>query len=109
MKATYRNKEDRIFQIIDRELKQAFGEESARLVYNYLESRYSLSQSEFGARINLFAEGMEKLLSAGAYVVESKILDSIYSEYATLRRAKLERQPEECGFACQIRTFMLEK
>jgi hypothetical protein len=101
-----RKKEDKIFKIIDRVLKQVFGEEATRLMYQYLERRYSLSQSEFSAKIDVFAKGMEEFLSSGAHVVENKILDNIYSSYDALRRAELDRLPEERNFANQIKIAM---
>ena len=34
---------------------------------------------DFSEKIDAFAKGIEDFLSSGAYVVESKILDSVYS------------------------------
>ena len=99
-------KEDRVFEIIDRVLKQVFGEEATLLMYKYLESRYFLSQSEFSEKIEVFAKGIEEFLSSGAYAVESKILDNIYSSHAAIRRAELERLPGERDFASQIKIAM---
>jgi hypothetical protein len=104
--APCRKKEDKIFKIIDRVLKQVFGEKATLLMYQYLECRYSLSQSEFSEKIDVFAKGLEEFLSSGAYLVESKILDDIYSSYEAVRRAEFERQVGECDFACQIRIAM---
>ena len=103
MKAPPRKKEDKIFEIVDRVLKQVFGEEATLLIYKYLERHYSLSQSEFSEKIDVFAKGLEDFLSSGAYVVENKILDDIYSSYSSLRRTELERTPEEYDFASQIK------
>jgi hypothetical protein len=103
MEAPPRKKEDKIFEIIDRVLTQVFGEEATLLIYKHLERHYSLSQSEFSEKIDVFAKGLEDFLSSGAYVVESKILDDIYSSYSSLRRTELERTPEEYDFASQIK------
>jgi hypothetical protein len=103
MEAPPRKKEDKIFEIIDRVLTQVFGEEATLLIYKHLERHYSLSQSEFSEKIDVFAKGLEDFLSSGAYVVESKILDDIYSSYSSLRRTGLERTPEEYDFASQIK------
>jgi hypothetical protein len=80
-----------------------FGEEATLLIYKYLEHQYSLSQSEFSEKIGVFAKGLEDFLSSGAYIVESKILNDIYSSYAALRRTELERTREEYDFASQIK------
>ena len=101
-----RKKEDRVFEIIDSVLKQVFGDEATLLMYKYLERRYSLSQSEFSEKIEVFAKGIEEFLSSGAYAVESKILDNIYSSHDTLRRAELARLSEERDFASQIKIAM---
>jgi hypothetical protein len=103
MEAPPRKKEDKIFEIIDRVLKQVFGEEATLLIYKHLERHYSLSQSEFSEKIDVFAKGLEDFLSSGAYIVESKILNDIYSSYGSLPRARRERALEEYDFASQIR------
>jgi hypothetical protein len=103
MKTSPRKKEDKIFKIIDRVLKQIFGEEATLLIYKHLERHYSLSKSEFSEKIDVFARGLEDFLSSGAYVVERKILDDIYSSYGVLRRTELEKTREECDFARQIK------
>src|SRR3990170_8004358 len=76
-------KEDKISTIIDSVLKQIFGEPATTSIYKHLQNRYSLSQSEFSARIDVFARGLEDFLSSGAYVIESKILNEIYSSYGS--------------------------
>lgn len=101
-----RKEEGKIFKIIDRVLTQVFGKEATSLIYRYLELRYSLSRSEFAAKIDVFARGLEDFLSSGAYAVESKILDDIYSSYGSLRRTELERTPKEYDFASQIKIAM---
>ena len=106
MDALPRKKEDKIVRIIDRVLKYVFGEEATLLIYKYLERHYSLSQSEFSEKIDVFARGLEGFLSSGACVVESKILDDIYSSYGALPRTRRERTLEESDFASQIRIAM---
>jgi hypothetical protein len=102
--AQFRNKDDKIFKIIDHVLREVFGKEATDLMYQYLERRYSLSQSEFSEKIDVFAKGLEEFLSSGAYVVENKILEDIYFHYSALRRTELERPFEERGFAYQIKS-----
>lgn len=102
MTALSQKEELRVFEVIDRVLKQVFGEEATRLMYQYLERHYSWSQMGFTEKIDAFAKGMEVFLSSGAYAVENKILDSIYSGYS-IRRAGNENSFMECDFASQIR------
>lgn len=104
-----RNKEeDKISKIIDRVLRQVFGEEALLLIYKYLENKYSVKQNEISEKIDVFTKGLEEFLSSGAYVIEQKILEDIYSSYGLLRRLELERAREECDFVSQVK-FLREK
>jgi len=96
-------KEDKISRIVDRVLKQVFGGEATLLIYRYLESNYFLKQSEISEKIDVFARGLEEFLSSGAYAIERKILDDIYSSYGLLRRLELEKVQEESDFVSQVR------
>ena len=98
-----RKKEDKIFKIIDKVLKQVFGEEAALFIYKYLEQRYSLRQSEFSEKIDVFAKGLEECLSSGAFAVESKILDDISAIYGSFNKVGLERKPERYDFASRMK------
>jgi len=99
-------KEDKISRIIDKVLRQVFGEEAARLIYRYLEKNYCLRRDEVAERIEVFAAGLEEFLRSGAYVIERKILEDIYSDYGLLRRLELERVQEESDFVSQVKSFM---
>jgi len=98
-----REKNDKIFQIIDKVLKQVFGEEATLFIYKYLEQQYSLRQSDFSKRIDVFAKGLEDCLSSGAFAVESKILDDISAVYGACKRINCERKPEMYDFASQMK------
>ncbi len=98
--------EDKIFKIVDRVLRQVFGGEATAFIYKYLEKNYSLRRSEIPEKIDVFAKGLEDFLSSGAYLVERKILNDIYSSYGLLRRIELERSREEYDFANQIKVVM---
>ncbi len=100
-----KKEENRVFEVIDRVLKQVFGEEATRLMYQYMERRYSWSKRDFSEKLETFAKGMEEFLSSGAYVVESKILDTIYSSADACRGAEIENFAER-DFASQIRLAM---
>ena len=98
-------KEDKISTIIDSVLKQVFGEPATTLIYKHLQSRYSLSQSEFSARIDVFAKGLEDFLSSGAYPIENRILNEICSFYGSENSFNLNVAVfEEPDFANQVRT-----
>ncbi len=100
------NKGDKVSKIIDRVLRQVFGEEATHLIYKHLEKNYSLKQNEISEKIDVFADGLEGFLRSGAYVIERKILDDIYSNYGLLRRLELERIQEEHDFVGQIRLLV---
>ncbi|MEM3536193.1 MAG: hypothetical protein QXF44_00290 [Candidatus Bathyarchaeia archaeon] len=100
------NKENKISKIIDRVLRQVFGEEATVLIYKHLEKNYSLKRDEIADKIEVFARGLEDFLSSGAYVIERKILEDIYSSYGLLRRLELERVQEEYDFASQVKLLM---
>lgn len=95
--------ENKISKIVDQVLKGVFGEEATRLIYKYLESKHSLKREEIAEKTDVFAKGLEEFLNSGAYAVERKILEDIYSSYGLLRRLELERMQEEQDFAGQIR------
>jgi len=98
-----REKNDKIFQIIDKVLKQVFGEEATLFIYNYLEQHYSLRQSDFSKKIDVFAKGLEDCLSSGAFAVESRILDDISAVYGSFNTIGFERKPERYDFASQMK------
>jgi len=99
-------KNDKIFQIIDKVLKQVFGEEATLFIYKYLEQNYALRQSDFSKRIDVFAKGLEDCLSSGAFAVESKILDDISAVYGSLGTMDFERKPERYNFANQMKSAL---
>ena len=105
METLAEKKEDKISTIIDSVLKQVFGEPATISIYKHLQSRYSLSQSEFSARIDVFAKGLEDFLSSGAYVIENRILNEIYSSYGSENSVNFNVALfEEPDFANQVRT-----
>ena len=104
--ALLREKKDQIFQIIDKVLKQVFGEEATLFIYNYLEQHYSLRQSDFSKKIDVFAKGLEDCLSSGALAIESKILDDITAVYGSFQKMNFERKTERYNFASQMKTAL---
>jgi len=99
-------KEDKISKIIDKVLRQVFGEEATHLIYRHLENNYCLKRNEITEKIDVFAAGLEEFLRSGAYVIERKILEDIYSNYGLLRRLELERVQEETDFVSQVKSLM---
>jgi hypothetical protein len=99
-------KEDKISKIIDKVLKQVFGEEATYLIYRHLENKYGLKRNEIAEKIEVFATGLEEFLRSGAYVIERKILEDIYANYGLLRRLELERVQEENDFVSQMKSLM---
>jgi hypothetical protein len=99
-------KENRILKIIDTVLKQVFGEEATYLIYRHLENKYGLKRNEMAEKIEVFAVGLEEFLRSGAYVIERKILEDIYSNYGSLHRLESERVQEETDFVSQVKSLM---
>jgi hypothetical protein len=98
--------DEKISKIIDRVLRQVFGQEATMLIYNHLDRCYSLKPSEIAEKIDVFAQGLEEFLRSGAYVIERKILDDVYSSCGLLRRVDLEKMQEESDFVDQIKILM---
>jgi len=84
------NHNQKISKAIDKVLKQIFGDEATLLIYKYLESQYSLSREEILEKIEVFSEGLRELLKSGAYVIETKILEDIYSNYGITYEPQFE-------------------
>jgi hypothetical protein len=99
-------KEDAILKIIDNVLNQVFGKEATHFIYKYLEHNYALRRSEFSDKIEVFAKGLEDCLSSGAFIVESKILDHIYSHYGAFCKTEFTRIPEGYDFASKMKIAM---
>ena len=98
-----RREEDKIFKIIDKVLKQVFGEEATLCIYKYLEQRYSLHQSDFSKKIDVFAKGLEDCLSSGAFAIENKILEDLSSVYGSFSTTRYDRKAERYDFASQMK------
>ncbi|MGC8998020.1 MAG: hypothetical protein ACP5JW_01245 [Candidatus Bathyarchaeia archaeon] len=97
-----RRENEKISRIIDRVMRQVFGDEATNLIYRYLESNYSVRRDEIADKIDLFAKGLEDFLKSGAYVIERKILEDVYSSYGLLRRIELEKL-RESDFVSQVK------
>ncbi|MFQ6068849.1 MAG: hypothetical protein ACE5KD_04810 [Candidatus Bathyarchaeia archaeon] len=100
-----RKHEDKVSEAIDNVLREIFGHQARLLIYKYIETHYSLRQDEIAEKIDAFAKGLEEYLNSGAHVVETKILDELYSSYGLVQRRELRRR-EENDFSSQIRMLM---
>jgi hypothetical protein len=100
--------DDKVTKIIDHVLTQIFGKEASTLIYKHLERKYSVKRSEVGDKIELFAEGLEDFLKSGAYVIERKILEDIWSNYGAVQRLQLERTRREGSFASEVKVLLRE-
>jgi hypothetical protein len=101
-------KDDKVAKIIDRVLNQIFGKEASSLIYKHLERNYSIKRNEVGEKLELFAEGLENFLKSGAYVIERKILDDIWSSYGEVRKLQVEKPRREGSFVTELKVLLRE-
>jgi len=82
-------KPDRLFKVVDKVLRQIFGETATLYIYNYLEETHSLKREDVPNELELFTEGLEKYLSAfGASVV----LRTLFNQSSRLELIKAEEK-----------------
>ena len=98
--------DDKVSKAIDTVLRKIFGDEATLLIYKYLENRYSLRQDEIVEKIDVFAEGLEKFLRSGAYIIERKILEDMYSSCGPTHRIKFETRSNKHDFVSQMKMLM---
>jgi hypothetical protein len=101
-------KDDKVSRIIDRVLTQIFGKEATNLIYKHLEHRYSVKRGEVSENLELFAEGLEDFLKSGAYVIEKRILEDVWSTYGLVHKSQLDRPRKGASFASQMKLLMKE-
>ena len=99
-----REYDDRVSKAIDTVLREIFGNEATFVIYKHLERRYSLKQDEIVEKIEVFAKGLEEILRSGAYVIEKKILEDIYSSYGLTHTLEFERG-NKYDFVSQMKTL----
>ena len=95
--------DDKVSRAIDKVLRKIFGNEATLLIYKHLENRYSLRQDEIVEKTDVFADGLEELLSTGAYVIEKNILENAYSSYGLTRRLEFEKAESNMNFVSQMK------
>ena len=101
-------KDDKVSKIIDRVLNQVFGKQATLLIYRHLEHNYCLKRNEISEKIEVFAKGLEEFLRSGAYAIERKILEDVYSSHESIRRLESEKTSHEDDFVSQMKLLMQE-
>ncbi len=66
-----------INKIIDDVLTEVFGMKATLCIYKYLEDTYELYPNQFSGKLDLFSEGLEDCLSAGAILVQTRIVKAL--------------------------------
>jgi len=94
---------DKVSTTIDHVLRQIFGNEAALLIYEYLEKQCSLRQDEIVEKIDVFAKGLEEFLRSGAYIIENKILEDVYSSHGLTHRLEFEGRRDKHDFVSQMK------
>lgn len=84
-----------VFEIVDRILNQIFGKQATLMIYKYLERNYSLRRDEVGEKVEVFAQGLEDFLRSGAYAIEKRILEDIYSSRGLIRKESIKHLDED--------------
>jgi hypothetical protein len=99
-------KDDKISKVIDRVLTQIFGKEATLLIYKHLERNYSVKRDEIGEKLELFAKGLEDFCKSGAYVIEGKILEDIWTSYGSVHKLQIERPRNTASFVTEMRLLV---
>ena len=82
-------KPERLFKIVDKVLKQIFGETATLFIYKHLEEKHSLKRENIASELEIFTEGLEKYLgSSGTFVV----LETLFNESSELKLRKVEEK-----------------
>ena len=82
-------KPKRLFKIVDKVLKQIFGEPATLFIYKHLEEKHSLKREDIADELEIFTEGLEKYLGdSGTFVV----LETLFNESSELRLRKFEER-----------------
>ena len=82
-------KPDRLFKIVDKVLRQIFGETATLFIYEYLEETHSLKREDVPNELELFTEGLEKYLS---HFGASVVLRTLFNESSRLELMKAEEK-----------------
>ena len=84
-----KKKSERLFKIVDKVLKQIFGETATLFIYKHLEEKHALKREDIINELEIFTEGLEKYLGdSGALVV----LETLLNESSELKLRKVEEK-----------------
>jgi hypothetical protein len=78
-------KPERLFKIVDKVLKQIFGEPATLFIYKHLEEKHSLKREDIVHELEIFTEGLEKYLGDSGTLV---ILETLFNESSELKLTK---------------------
>jgi len=101
-------RDEKVSKIIERVLTQIFGKEATHLIYKHLERRYSVKRNEVSEKLELFAEGLEDFLKSGAYVIERKILEDVWSTYGLVQTSHVEKPRKGACFVSEMKQLLKE-
>jgi len=72
--------DDLLLETIDDVLKQVFGKKPAKILIQGMKKNYFLEWEEIPSKVEVFADGLGKILGSGAVIIEDLILESLHSE-----------------------------
>ncbi|UCG36214.1 MAG: hypothetical protein JSV64_06255 [Candidatus Bathyarchaeota archaeon] len=100
-----RKYETMLNRAVEKALNRVFGSQAADVIYDHLESNYSIRKDEIAGKLESFSQAMQDYLNSGAVVVEKEILESFYSGLGLFQRVGLEGNGN-VEFVERLRTLM---
>lgn len=97
--------ENKASKAIDDVLRKIFGDKATLIIYEYIEKNHSIRQDEIAKKIDNFIDALRELLSSGAYPVEQKILENLYSSYGIIHKPEIESLETKWTFVSQMKFF----
>lgn len=88
-KTVEKKKPERLFKIVDKVLRQIFGEPATLFIYQYLEEKHSLKREDIPNELEIFTDGLEKYLS---HFGTSVVLQTLFIESSELKLMKAEEK-----------------
>ena len=82
-------KPQRLFKIVDKVLKQIFGEPATLFIYKHLEEKHSLKREDIVDELEIFTEGLEKYLGDSGTLV---VLETLFNESSELKLRKFRER-----------------
>jgi len=69
-----------VVKVVDETLKQIFGDDGTRVIYDFLEKHSNLKLEEVAEKPAVFSASLEMLMGSAAQVIEQNILKNLYSK-----------------------------